>query len=109
MPRIDVYRNGELEIQVKVAAEPLLLGRGEDCGVRINDPAISRKHAEIVASGDGFLFRNLSRFGTRINAEMVEAEHPLATGDRIYIGNQYALIFKDDQSGTEREIADTLR
>ena len=53
----------------------------------VDDPNVSRRHAEVRPQGSGFRVVDLSSTnGTRVNGEKV-AERQLADGDRIEIGN----------------------
>jgi DNA-binding NtrC family response regulator len=66
----------------------LLIGRGEDADVRLNDSASSRRHARIViADGEARLTDLGSRNGTRVNGEPIEGARTLATGDVVAIGD----------------------
>lgn len=70
-------------------AEPatLLVGRGEDCGLRLSDPGASRVHCRIVTSaGKAFVEDAASRWGTLVNGKSVDT-HELQHGDRIVIGD----------------------
>lgn len=67
---------------------PLVIGRSRSCDVTLASPDASRRHAEIVPVPSGHLLRDLgSTNGTLVNGERVD-ERPLASGDRIEIGNE---------------------
>lgn len=58
------------------------------------DPEISRRHAEIEATSDGYLLRNRDDRGrTRLNGQPVATTAPLNDGDRIELGRTL-LIFR---------------
>lgn len=64
----------------------LVLGRSRSCDLTLQTPDASRRHAEIVGVGDGWLLRDLgSTNGTYLNGERIE-EHQISPGDRIEIG-----------------------
>jgi len=69
------------------ALEPLtFIGRTPENQIRLNKPAVSRRHAQIAQSESGYLLRDLnSENGTYVNGERVK-ERPLADGDRVQIG-----------------------
>ena len=47
---------------------PLIVGRAPTCDLPVFDPTISRRHAEVVADGDGVRIRDLgSSNGTFVN------------------------------------------
>jgi hypothetical protein len=65
----------------------LTVGRLSECTLVVDDPNVSRRHAEVRPQGSGFRVVDLSSTnGTRVNGEKV-AERQLADGDRIEIGN----------------------
>jgi hypothetical protein len=72
--------------RVRLGEHPTLLGRNSDCTVPLADPRASRRHAEIRATGDGFLVVDLdSMNGTKVNGVPVR-EHVLHDGDEIAVG-----------------------
>lgn len=65
----------------------LLIGRADDCQVRIEHESVSAHHAEITLQPDGkVMLRDLgSQGGTRLNGrDIVAAE--LGSGDEVHIG-----------------------
>jgi len=66
-------RGAELEVH----ADPVVLGGHENADLRLTDPTVSSRHAEIVLTAAGFLLRDLgSKNGTYANGLRV---------DRIYL------------------------
>lgn len=67
--------------------EPLtFLGRTPENTIRLNKPAVSRRHAQISQSDTGYILRDLnSENGTYVNGERVK-ERQLQDGDRVQIG-----------------------
>ncbi|NIP18527.1 MAG: FHA domain-containing protein [Xanthomonadales bacterium] len=65
----------------------LLIGRSDDCDVRIDDRAVAARHAAVLVLEDGSVtLRNLDPgFETQLNGEPVESAR-LAGGDEIRIG-----------------------
>ncbi|HKY13800.1 MAG TPA: DUF3662 and FHA domain-containing protein [Microthrixaceae bacterium] len=71
------------------------IGRQPDCTIVLADPNVSRRHAEIRPSGDGFMLVDLaSTNGTKVNNARV-AERELVDGDELRFGNT---VFRFDQS-----------
>ncbi len=66
---------------------PLLtLGRSRDCDIPIDDPSVSRRHAELHRDSDGFTLVDLgSTNGTQVNGRKIDRV-PLQNGDRITLG-----------------------
>jgi pSer/pThr/pTyr-binding forkhead associated (FHA) protein len=95
MPRLDIYHNFKLLLQVQLSQDVLSIGRGKDCQVSLNDPEISRCHALICRNGETWEVQNQGRNGTRLNGSPVNHPTALNFGDRLYIG-RHAVVFQDD-------------
>jgi two-component system cell cycle response regulator len=66
----------------------LVIGRGDDAGVRIQDGSVSRKHAQIEAVPAGFAVSDMgSTNGTFVNDATVAHPRLLADGDYVRVGN----------------------
>lgn len=66
---------------------PLVLGRGSDCEIRINDHSVSRRHARIQPGADGYYAVDLqSTNGTYVN-DVPASMCKLKDGDYLRIGN----------------------
>jgi hypothetical protein len=75
------------DIRVPLAAVNVTIGRLADCNIQLHDPNVSRNHAEIRPSGDGYILQDLgSTNGSRVNGMRV-GQHLLVDGDEILIGN----------------------
>jgi FHA domain-containing protein len=62
------------------------IGRSRDCDVVLNDPNVSRLHAEVRHVGIEYVLYDMdSTNGVEINGQQA-ARHPLAHGDRIVMG-----------------------
>ena len=67
-----------------VSSFPCVLGRGRDCGQRLADPLVSRRHCELSLRDGRVWAEDLgSRNGTFLNGEPLQAARPLADGDRL--------------------------
>lgn len=66
----------------------VLLGRGDDVDIRLEDSFASSRHARLVPQGDVTVLEDLgSTNGTRLNGEPLAGPQPLHPGDRIQIGD----------------------
>jgi two-component system cell cycle response regulator len=66
---------------------PVILGRGQDCDIRINDHSVSRRHARIELGEDGYYAVDLqSTNGTFVNNVPAEV-CKLNDGDYLRVGN----------------------
>jgi hypothetical protein len=64
-----------------------VLGRSRDCDVVIDDPNVSRHHAEIRPSGGSWIVNDLgSTNGVKVNGRRIRGPESLKRGDVIEIG-----------------------
>ncbi len=92
-PRLVIEVNGTRH---RLEPPGLVIGRGSEADLRINDPGVSRRHAEIRVRVQGALLNveivDLgSTNGIVVNGHRVR-EAPLAEGSRIEIGNTRLLV-----------------
>ena len=73
--------------RIGLGDEPVTIGRLPECEVPVNDPNVSRRHAEVRRQGGDYVVVDLgSTNGTRVNGAGVR-ERRLADGDEISVGN----------------------
>jgi hypothetical protein len=66
----------------------VVLGRGEEAEIRLEDPFASSRHARIYEQGGILVIEDLgSTNGTYLNEELLETLRPLHPGDRVRIGD----------------------
>jgi Protein of unknown function (DUF3662)/FHA domain len=64
------------------------IGRSRDCEIVLDDTGISRRHAEIRPSDDGWTVADLgSTNGLMLNGRAIRGVHPLQAGDRVELGS----------------------
>jgi two-component system cell cycle response regulator len=64
-----------------------MIGRGGDCAIHIEDHSVSRKHARVESTGNGYAAVDLgSTNGTFVNDQPI-ARHALSDGDYLRVGN----------------------
>jgi pSer/pThr/pTyr-binding forkhead associated (FHA) protein len=67
-------------------SERILIGRSQDCNIRLDDRQASRRHAVIEKTKDGFLIMDLdSKNGTFLNGKRIGREY-VRKADQITIG-----------------------
>ena len=72
---------------VDIKSFPLVIGRADDCNLKLTDALISRHHSEIRISSNLLWIRDLdSTNGTYVNRNKVENAQLLAPNDTITIG-----------------------
>lgn len=68
-------------------AAPLLIGRGSDAAIRLDDDYVSTRHARIARSGDQWYVEDLgSTNGTYIGASRITQATAISLGTQIRIG-----------------------
>jgi pSer/pThr/pTyr-binding forkhead associated (FHA) protein len=64
-----------------------VLGRSRDADVVVDDPNVSRKHAEVRPSGGSWIVRDLgSTNGVKVNGRRIQGPQSLKRGDVIELG-----------------------
>ncbi|MGD0944302.1 MAG: DUF3662 and FHA domain-containing protein [Acidimicrobiales bacterium] len=72
--------------RVGVGSQVLTIGRLPECAIVLDDPNVSRRHAQVRREGDAVFVVDLgSTNGTRVNGIVVR-EHRLVAGDVISVG-----------------------
>jgi len=73
--------------RVELSAAPILIGRGPDAAIRLDDDYVSTRHARIAASGDQWFVEDLgSTNGTYIGAVRLTQPTTLPMGTQVRIG-----------------------
>ena len=73
----------------------VVIGRSPECDIKIDNPAISRKHSVIEFKGEDYILSDLgSSNGTFINGERLSDPTPLKPGDVIGLA-KFELQFQD--------------
>jgi two-component system, cell cycle response regulator len=85
---VHIYPTGPgMGSRYTLADTPLVLGRGSDCDIRINDHSVSRRHARIQPGADGYYAVDLqSTNGSFVN-DQPASMYKLKDGDYLRIGN----------------------
>ncbi len=77
-----------------ISAETTLIGRSHECGFRVDDWALSRRHCRIRVHGADFLLDDLdSRNGTFVGGQRVAAAVRLQHGAQIQMGRGTVIKF----------------
>jgi two-component system, cell cycle response regulator len=85
---VHIYPTGPgMGTRYALADNPVVLGRGNDCDIRINDHSVSRRHARIQPGADGYYAVDLqSTNGTFVN-DVPASICKLKDGDYLRVGN----------------------
>jgi pSer/pThr/pTyr-binding forkhead associated (FHA) protein len=66
----------------------VVLGRGDQAEIRLEDPFASSRHARVFRQGNILVIEDLrSTNGSYLNEELLETPRPLHPGDRVRIGD----------------------
>ena len=78
---------------IPVEPLPFVIGRDNECSLRLDSSWISRRHAELQASGHTLWIRDLgSTNGTFINRRRIEEAELLEAGDEVKFGKSEFVI-----------------
>ena len=92
MPSITILKGLDEGRRFELLTSLSAIGRDQACFIRLQDTEISRRHAEVYKSADGFRFRDLgSANGCYVNCKSVR-DVLLKPGDQIQVG-QTVLLF----------------
>ncbi len=85
---VHIYPTGPgMGTRYPLSDTPVVLGRGNDCDIRINDHSVSRRHARIQPGADGYYAVDLqSTNGTFVN-DVPASICKLKDGDYLRVGN----------------------
>jgi pSer/pThr/pTyr-binding forkhead associated (FHA) protein len=73
--------------RVVVGPSGATIGRGRQADVVLNDPNVSRQHAEIRPRGGSWVLADLgSTNGSKLNGRQIEGSEVLRDGDEIELG-----------------------
>jgi len=73
--------------RAELSAAPILIGRGSDAAIRLDDDYVSTRHARIASSGDQWFVEDLgSTNGTYLDRGKVTGPTPVPLGVPIRIG-----------------------
>jgi Protein of unknown function (DUF3662)/FHA domain len=86
------HRRGSARLRVggrseEIPADGVVIGRSRDADVVLDDPNVSRRHAEVRPSGGSWIVRDLgSTNGVKVNGRRIQGPQSLKTGDAIELG-----------------------
>jgi pSer/pThr/pTyr-binding forkhead associated (FHA) protein len=72
---------------ISLDGAPLLIGRGSDAAIRLDDDYVSTRHARIAASGEQWFIEDLgSTNGTYLGSQRLSQPATLTLGSQVRIG-----------------------
>ncbi len=73
----------------------LVFGRDAACDVVVAQNEVSRRHAEIAPTEQGYVVRDMSANGVFVNGDRVQGSHRLARADVVRIGGEEFRFYAD--------------
>lgn len=85
--------------------ETILIGREDDVDIVIDNPSVSRKHAQIRKVGAGWTVEDLgSSNGTFLHGNKITSAQPLKEGDEIGFG-KFSVVFGKEVGDLVEQVA----
>jgi serine phosphatase RsbU (regulator of sigma subunit) len=106
-PRLKILRDGGEEMLFPLQDRPFTVGRRSDNELKVNDRHVSRYHARFSPEASGWLLRDLdSKLGTFVNGKRI-AEHVLADGDVVTLGQSSTvrILYLDSPAESPASVA----
>jgi pSer/pThr/pTyr-binding forkhead associated (FHA) protein len=95
-PFLRITRGPDQGTLINLAEPPsrLVIGRGDEAGLVLQDPDVSREHIELIRDLDGTLARDMgSKNGLEINGKRLR-ERRLRHGDTVRVG-ETSIVYED--------------
>jgi hypothetical protein len=93
MPKLTLLLGRRVMQAYDFKQESIIVGREEGTDVVIDNPSVSRRHAEIRLTDDGWVVEDLgSSNGTFIDGRKIDDAHSIGLGDEIGFG-KFSIIF----------------
>ena len=73
----------------------LVIGRDAGCDVVVPRNEVSRRHAELAPTEDGYVVRDTSSNGVFVNGEKIQGSHRLSRADIIRVGGEEFRFYAD--------------
>lgn len=106
MPELEIYflQTGIKSIYtIKPNKRVISIGRGDRNKINLNDYRVSRQHARLIKTADGYVIEDLdSQNGTFVNKKKISSQL-LKDNDEIFLGG-YKLIFHSKASPAEADL-----
>jgi sigma-B regulation protein RsbU (phosphoserine phosphatase) len=85
MATLEICTDANARQFFELTADETVVGRDQFCDIVLRNHTVSRQHARIVRSAEGFLIEDLSSLnGTYINGRRIEGRAPIKDQDRIH-------------------------
>jgi len=110
MARLTIKLGSKVENVLELDIKELIIGRGSDCQLELENDLVSRNHCKVKLVDGGFVLEDMgSTTGTFVNKSRIQA-HVLQQGDEIGIG-PYTLVYTGsvdvEETEADEKAADT--
>ncbi|HMY59878.1 MAG TPA: FHA domain-containing protein, partial [Pseudomonadota bacterium] len=90
-------------MEINLPMGEIIIGRGPECYLRVDEPMVSRRHARLRVSQTSITLEDLgSRNGSRVNGINATAVVQLNPGDILGIGTQQFTLDREDDPSPHR-------
>lgn len=94
--QLEVMQTGRSLHRMTLKPGKLVIGRGEEAGLRLDSPSVSRRHCQLITTADQTYVEDLnSTNGVVVNGQK-RRMHRLAAGDKVVIGD-HTLIYSESE------------
>jgi len=102
-PHLKVIEGALAGESYEVTTEGVMVGRGEDCAVRLPDPGVSREHARVFLHNAGVWVQDMgSRNGVFVKGSRISRPKSLSPGTEFTVGDHRFTIALDAEQETEK-------
>lgn len=97
---LKIYYGDEFIGEETFTENVIKIGRLSSVNLKLEDPTVSRVHANIESTSDGFFIRDMgSSAGTILNGEKID-KAKIKSGDEILLGKTRLLVVIEDNKGS---------
>ncbi|HZL87128.1 MAG TPA: FHA domain-containing protein [Pirellulaceae bacterium] len=98
--RLKILQGSKAGTEIKIPGPECLIGRGDDCHLRTQADAVSRRHCVIRTTENEVAVRDLgSRNGTFVNGEQITGDAVLLNGDQLRVGPLEFQVIAEQTAG----------
>ena len=111
MKKLYIIEGADRGKSFELTADTLIIGRSQDCAIRLTDKSVSRTHASISQMGSSLLITDTgSRNGTFISGKRLPPNEPrqLPEGRPIFFGNVIASVGKEALPADELAVTESI-
>jgi len=103
MPILDITTYDGKQLSLKVEKETFTIGRSNDNNLILSDKSVSRHHAEIKKTKEGYLLTDLGSYnGTKVNEKLTQSVL-LKHNDKIKIGLTSLIFLVEKKDAVSQE------